>query len=88
MVKISLTFELGAECLLTVTARELATGRQVRTVLDTREKASDVQRRLVESAPDAGPNLKTGKVQAVTDVPPATGHGPGFWGRLFGRREG
>jgi molecular chaperone DnaK len=88
MVKISLTFELGAESLLTVTARELATGRQVRTVLDTREKAADVQRRLAESAPDAGPNLKTGKVQAVTDVPLARRHGPGFWGRLFGRRDG
>ena len=86
-VKISVTFELGAECLLTVTARELNTGRQVRTVLDTREKASDVQRRLEESAPDAGPNLKTGKIQVVTDAP-ATRKVPGFWGRIFGRREG
>ena len=86
-MKISVTFELGAECLLTVTARELNTGRQVRTVLDTREKASDVQRRLEESAPDAGPNLKTGKIQVVTDVP-ATRKVPGFWGRIFGRREG
>ncbi|HSM91326.1 MAG TPA: TIGR02266 family protein [Anaeromyxobacteraceae bacterium] len=87
MVKISVTFELGAECLLTVTARELSTGRQVRTVLDTRERPSDVQRRLEESAPDAGPNLRTGKVRAVTDVPVAR-RGAGFWGRLFGRREG
>jgi molecular chaperone DnaK len=85
MVKISVTFELGAECLLTVTARELATGRQVRTVLDTREKASDVQRRLEESAPDAGPNLKTGKHPVAVAEPERK---PGFWGRLFGRREG
>jgi len=85
MVKIAVTFELGAECLLTVTARELNTGRQVRTVLDTREKASDVQRRLAETAPDAGPNLKTGSHAVM--APPAARR-PGFWGRMFGRREG
>jgi molecular chaperone DnaK len=83
MVKIGVTFELGAECLLTVTARELNTGRQVRTVLNTREKASDVQRRLAESAPDTGPNLKTGTHPAVT--PPLPRAKAGFWGRLFGR---
>ena len=82
MVKIAVSFELGAECLLTVTARELASGRQVRTVLDTREKPSDVQRRLEQSAPDQGPNLKTGNVPVVTTPAPAK---PGFWGRLFGR---
>jgi molecular chaperone DnaK len=83
MVKISVTFELGAECLLTVTARELATGRQVRTVLNTREKASDVQRRLAEGSPEQGPTLKT-----TSDIPVVPGQPPrkqGFWGRLFGR---
>jgi molecular chaperone DnaK len=82
MVKISVTFELGAECLLTVTARELASGRQVKTVLDTREKPSDVQRRLQESAPDQGPRLKTTGSIPVVAVPDRK---PGFWGRLFGR---
>jgi molecular chaperone DnaK len=86
MVKIAVTFELGAECLLTVTARELASGRQVRTVLDTREKASDVQRRLEQSGPDEGPNLKTGSIPVVTAPLPV--RKPGFWGRIFGRREG
>ena len=33
MVKIAVSFELGAECLLTVTARELNTGRQVQAVM-------------------------------------------------------
>jgi molecular chaperone DnaK len=83
MVKISVTFELGAECLLTVTARELATGRQVRTVLNTREKASDVQRRLAEGSPEQGPTLKTtGAIPVVPGQPPRK---QGFWGRLFGR---
>jgi molecular chaperone DnaK len=83
MVKIGVTFELGAECLLTVTARELNSGRQVRTVLNTREKVSDVQRRLEESPPDHGPNLKTGAHPMVAIPPPQKK--PGFWGRLFGR---
>jgi molecular chaperone DnaK len=86
MVKIAVTFELGAECLLTVTARELNSGRQVRTVLDTREKASDVQRRLEESRPEEGPNLKTGSIPVVPS--PLPQRKPGFWGRIFGRREG
>lgn len=86
MVKIAVTFELGAECLLTVTARELNTGRQVRTVLNTREKPSDVQRRLEETEPDAGPNLKTGSHPVAEPLPPP--RRPGFWGRIFGPHEG
>jgi molecular chaperone DnaK len=46
MVKIAVTFELGPECLLTVTARELNTGRQVQTVMSTREGATAARRRL------------------------------------------
>ena len=46
MVKIALTFELGAECLLTVTARELNTGRQVQAVMSTREGPAAARRRL------------------------------------------
>ena len=46
MVKIAITFELGAECLLTVTARELNTGRQVQAVMSTREGPSAARRRL------------------------------------------
>ncbi len=50
MVKIAVTFELGPECLLTVTARELNTGRQVQAVMSTREGPSAARRRL-ESGP-------------------------------------
>jgi molecular chaperone DnaK len=39
-VKVSVTFHLSAECLLTVTARELSTGRTARAVMSTRPKAA------------------------------------------------
>jgi molecular chaperone DnaK len=86
MVKIALTFDLGAECLLTVTAVELASRRQVRTVLDTREKPGDVQRRLEAAAPDDGANIRTGTHPVATKTPEPAAKKPGFWGRLFGRR--
>jgi molecular chaperone DnaK len=46
MVKIAVTFELGAECLLTVTARELNTGKQVQAVMSAREGPEAARRRL------------------------------------------
>ncbi|HEY6002545.1 MAG TPA: TIGR02266 family protein, partial [Anaeromyxobacter sp.] len=46
VVKMAVTFELGPECLLTVTARELNTGRQVKAVMSTREGPSAARRRL------------------------------------------
>ena len=50
MVKIALTFELGAECLLTVTAREMNTGRSVQAVLSTRDGQETMIRKLGEPA--------------------------------------
>ena len=52
MVKIAVTFELGAECLLTVTARELNTGREVQAVMSASEGAA-VARRKLEQDTDA-----------------------------------
>jgi molecular chaperone DnaK len=46
MVKIAITFELGAECLLTVTARELNTGRQVQAVMSAKEGPESARRKL------------------------------------------
>jgi molecular chaperone DnaK len=46
MVKIAVSFELGAECLLTVTARELNTGRQVQAVMSAREGPTAARRKL------------------------------------------
>ncbi len=69
MVKIALTFELGAECLLTVTAREMNTGRSVQAVLSTRDGQDTVLRKL-EGAPGAAAGrLATGAFPVVTPGP-------------------
>lgn len=67
MVKIAVTFELGAECLLTVTARELNTGRQVQTVLSTKEGPA-AARRLLERLD--GDRIQTAS-HALPDAPDA-----------------
>jgi molecular chaperone DnaK len=54
MVRIAVTFELGAECLLTVTARELNANRQVKTVMSAREGASAAKRRLEAEGTEPG----------------------------------
>jgi molecular chaperone DnaK len=53
MVKIAVTFELGAECLLTATARELNSGRQVQAVVSAAEGASAARRKLDAEAAGA-----------------------------------
>ncbi len=68
MVKIALTFELGAECLLTVTAREMNTGRSVQAVLSTRDGQDTVLRKL-EGAPGAAAGrLATGVNSSTIDL--------------------
>jgi molecular chaperone DnaK len=52
MVKIAVTFELGPECLLTVTARELNTGRQVQAVMSAKEGPNAARRRLEQASAD------------------------------------
>jgi len=96
MVKIAVTFELGAECLLTVTARELNTGRQVRAVMSAREGPNAARRKLEQAGAD--PKAATGSFPVPERTPPATavpvaaaaerpaGIG-GFLRRLLGRDE-
>ena len=67
MVKIAVTFELGAECLLTVTARELATNRAVRATLSARERPSKAL--AAGAAHDPGQHLVTGVHRLVTPPP-------------------
>jgi molecular chaperone DnaK len=81
MLKIAVTFELGAECLLTVTARELNTGRQVQAVMSAREGSAAARRKLSGEAGDGKP-------------PAPAAAGPrdrsalgGFLRRLFGRER-
>jgi molecular chaperone DnaK len=66
MVKIAVTFELGAECLLTVTAREMNTGRSVQAVLTTRDGQETVIRMLEAGSTSAAPPLATGTFPVLT----------------------
>jgi molecular chaperone DnaK len=85
MVKIAVTFELGAECLLTVTARELNTGKQVQAVMSTKEGPSAAQRRLEHGEGD-GAKVETGSFPAPAAAPARRGFS-GFLRRLFGKAE-
>ncbi|ACL64958.1 2-alkenal reductase [Anaeromyxobacter dehalogenans 2CP-1] len=94
MVKIAVTFELGAECLLTVTARELNTGRKVQAVMSAREGAASARRRLER---EGAPAVSTGSfpvpspgAAGPSGDPTATGAARGLGGllrRLLGRSE-
>ncbi len=77
MVKIAVTFELGAECLLTVTAREMNTGRSVRAVLTTRDGQEAVIRKLEASPASAASQLATGAFPTVTPPPRREAAAPG-----------
>jgi molecular chaperone DnaK len=88
MAKIAVSFELGAECLLTVTARELNTGKQVQAVMSTKEGPAAARRRL-----DEGSGTDGGKVQTSSGFPapkraeaaPAPGGLGGLLRRVFGK---
>lgn len=90
MVKIAVTFELGAECLLTVTARELNTGRKVQAVMSTREGPSAARKKL-EAEQTGEAKLQTGSFPVAEpekkDGAPTPGRLGGLFRRLFGRRE-
>jgi molecular chaperone DnaK len=78
MVKIAVGFELGAECLLTVTARELQTNRVVRTSFATR--------RATTHEPPARAEPSRPPAPAAAPSPPAPSRGlRGFLDRLLGR---
>jgi molecular chaperone DnaK len=88
MVKIAVTFELGAECLLTVTARELNTGKQVQAVMSAKEGPSAARRRLEEGAGTDGAKVQTESFAAPKAGGAAPGRGiAGFLRRLLGRRD-
>ena len=70
MVKIAVTFELAAECLLTVTAREMATQRQVSVAMTTVPGPGGAARRLANGARGGAPGLSTGVNATVTPPTP------------------
>jgi molecular chaperone DnaK len=98
MVKIAVTFELGAECLLTVTARELNTGRQVKAQMSAKEGAAAARKKL-ETTPTGSPapRITPGAMPAVkapvmapgAAVPGSAPEGAlaGFLRRLFGKER-
>jgi molecular chaperone DnaK len=72
MIKIAVTFELGAECLLTVTAREMNTGRQVQARMSTHDDRAARRRKLEASAPaGTAQRIVTGTFPVATPPPPA-----------------
>jgi molecular chaperone DnaK len=92
MLKIAVSFELGAECLLTVTARELNTGRQVQAVMSAREGPNAARKKLEQADPE---KVKTGSFPVPTSpgmpiagatpvVPPEGGALTRLLRRLFG----
>jgi molecular chaperone DnaK len=70
MVKIAVTFELGAECLLTVTAREMHTQRQVSVRMSTKPGPGGAQRQLERGTRSDAPSLHSGLHAAVTPTGP------------------
>jgi molecular chaperone DnaK len=66
MVRIVVTFELGAECLLTVTAREMNTQRQVSVAMSTLPGPGGAQRQLESGTRTGAPVLGTGVHATVT----------------------
>jgi molecular chaperone DnaK len=91
MVKIAITFDLGAECLLTVTARELNTGRQVQAVMSTRDGPNAARRKLEEASPDRTTGSFTvperPAPQASAEPSPAQGGLGGLLRRVFRKDE-
>jgi molecular chaperone DnaK len=85
LVKIAVTFELGAECLLTVTAREMNSGKQVQAVMSTKEGPAAARRRLEEGGGADGATAKTSSFP--TPGLAARGGISGFLRRLFGRSD-
>jgi molecular chaperone DnaK len=90
MVKIAVTFELGAECLLTVTARELHSGRQVQAVMSAKEGPNAARQKLEAADPN-----RTGSFAVTTSpgmpvvqpqAPARAGGIAGFLKRIFGGR--
>jgi molecular chaperone DnaK len=96
-VRIAVAFELGEECLLSVRAREIGSGREVEAVFSTRGTPDEVRKRMEKEAtyaaagitPGAGPPPGPHEPPAETSGEhPAADAGGGLkklWGRLTGR---
>jgi molecular chaperone DnaK len=72
MVKIIVTFEMGADCLLTVSAREMHTQRQMSARMSTKPGPGGAQRQLDRSTRSGAPAIKTDLNATVTPPAPRT----------------
>jgi molecular chaperone DnaK len=79
-VRIAVAFELGEECLLSVRAREMTTGREVEVVFTTKGTPDDVKKRVEKEAQHAayGVPLPPGAGGPVPPhAPEGQAHAPG-----------
>jgi molecular chaperone DnaK len=98
-VRIAVAFELGEECLLTVKARELGSGREVEVVFTTKGTPDEVKKRVEKEAtyaaagivplPGAGGAAHPGAAPhpgTTAEPPPAAAGGlKGLWSKITGR---
>jgi len=98
-VRIAVAFELGEECLLTVRARELGSGREVEVVFTTKGTPEEVKKRVEKEATYAAagivpsgaggpghPGAAPPHPGAAPEPPPAASGGlKGLWSKITGR---
>ncbi|WP_224249823.1 TIGR02266 family protein [Hyalangium gracile] len=91
-VKVTITFEVNSESLLTVTAKENSTGREVSSSFNTRDTPEAVKARMQEHSaanppPAAAGSARGGPAAAMAAPPPEKKAGVVGWLKgLFGRR--
>jgi molecular chaperone DnaK len=91
MVKIAVSFELGAECLLTVTARELNSGRQVQAPFSAKGGPNAARQKLDEGLAKGATGSFPVAGTPPNGVPLRKRTAPGplrrFFNKLLGRAE-
>jgi len=83
-VRIAVAFELGEECLLSVRAREMGSGREVEVLFTTKGTPDEVRKRVVKDASHASAGIPP-PPEAGPAVRPAAGGLRGLWSRITGR---
>jgi molecular chaperone DnaK (HSP70) len=96
-VRIAVAFELGEECLLSVRAREMGSGREVKVVFVTRGTPEEARKRIEKEATYAAAGITAPIAPPHPGSPEPVGPGAtpeadraatglkGLWARLTGR---
>ncbi len=80
-IRVAVTFDLGADCVLSVSAKEIATGREVATQLATRGTPEEIRHRLkadVEASREA-------EQRQTEALPSSSGRLMSFFKRMVGK---